>query len=401
MACVVFVEKGIQDVEVTEDAGLVATGESDYIFPNDYSSVDGGFTWTLLSNEPDTHGELNRDVRTPRGQYVLEGSDIVRVGLGGERVTVYSSAFLQQPGNIWVQENDTAHFSDLFSTELVLASEPLSIAYDPTTSNVVVAMGLQGVVVGTPEEQWRPAAVGPYTPTDFSFTGKSMRLLFNLPFWLASTSLTLSMLSLSLFLSQLRKNRLRICLGTFVSTLIGASALLFLGIRFNTNVVLLFVVFVVVLIILAVMLIALKPSSALSRSLTAALLGVPSVGLATGAIAAFSIEGGFLLVAIVSPVVYVLVALLLLVSGQDLVGYGTISRFLVATNGLVFLSFMVWLHSGIQTWIPFVLAVALTAGAAILYTAYLRSRNRPDDDPFIGGTPRPILRTTPPLPHSE
>ena len=235
MACVFFVEEGIQDVEVKEDAGLIAILESDFsesYYTQHYSSVDGGFTWALESNEPETNDELNRDVHTPRGQYVLEGSDIVRVGLKNERVTVYSSAYLQQPGNRWIQGNDTAHFSD-FLSERVLASEPLSIAHDPTTGNVVVAMGLQGAVVGTPDEQWQPTAVGPYTPTDFSFAGKSMRLLFNLPFWLASIALTLSMLGLSLFFSQLSKRRLRICLLTFTSTLVGAPVLLFLSIRFD------------------------------------------------------------------------------------------------------------------------------------------------------------------------
>ena len=169
MACVFFVEEGIQDVEVKEDAGLIAILESDFsesYYTQHYSSVDGGFTWALESNEPETNDELNRDVHTPRGQYVLEGSDIVRVGLKNERVTVYSSAYLQQPGNRWIQGNDTAHFSD-FLSERVLASEPLSIAHDPTTGNVVVAMGLQGAVVGTPDEQWQPTAVGPYTPHGF------------------------------------------------------------------------------------------------------------------------------------------------------------------------------------------------------------------------------------------
>ena len=370
-------------------------------------SVDGGLTWTLESNEPETQWRVQSCCRYSPGRYTLEGPDIVRTGSGNERLAVYSSAYLQQPGNRWVQWEDTAHFPNSLTSVRVLASEPLSIAHDPSTGNVVVAMGLQGVVVGTPDEQWQPAAVGPYTPTDFSFAGKSMRLLFNLPFWLASFALTLSMLGLSLFFSQLSKRRLRICLWTFVSTLIGASALLFLGIRFNqslyslTNVVLLFVASVVILIVLAVMLTALKPSTAVSRSITAAFLGVPSVGLATGAIAAFSITGGNWLVALVSPVVYVLVALLLVVSGEDLVGYGTISRFLVAANGLVFFSFMIWLHTGIPTWIAVAMAVTLTAGAAFIYSAYLRSKNRPDDQLFVDNRPELVLHADSAPPHSE
>ena len=409
MACVLSVERGIRYVDVTEEAGLIAILGSDFGEPyyTHYSSVDGGLTWTLESNEPQTYGEFNLVVDTPRGRYTLEDPDIVRTGSGNERLAVYSSAYLQQPGNRWFQGNDTAHFSNFISTERVLASEPLSIAHDPTTGNVVVAMGLQGVVVGTPDEQWQRAAVGPYTPTDFSFTGKSMRLLFNLPFWLASIALTLSMLGLSLFFSQLNRRRLRICLWTFVSTLIGASALLFLSIRFDQvpyflpYVSLFFVAFAVILIILAVILTALKPSTAVSRSITAAFLGVLCLGLASGAIVAFSIPDGNLITVVVSPVVYVLVGLLLVVSGEDLVGYGTISRFLAAANGLVFFSFMIWLHTGIQTWIAVAMAVTLTAGAAFIYTVYLRSKNRPDDQLFVDNRPELVLHADSAPPHSE
>ena len=408
VACFWVDEEGIQYVEYTEEAGLAAfqrmrdSTREDPIIVGQFGSIDGGLTWTPASNEPETIGEFNLDVDTPRGRYTLEGPDIVRTGSGSERVTVYSSAYLRQPGNTWIQWEETAQLG--YRT---LASEPLSIAHDPTTGNVVVAMGLQGVVVGRPDEQWQRATVGPYTPTDFSFTSKSVKLLTYLPFWLASIALTLSMLGLSLFFSQLSKRRFRISLFTFMSSLIGTSLLILMVIRFDeipflSYVLLFLVAFAVTLIILAVLLTAFKPSSALSRSITAALLGVPCSVLAIGAIVDFSIpEGGSLIVLIVSPVVYVLVGLLLVVSGEDLVGYGTSSRFLVATNGLVFLSFMVWLHTEIQTWIAVVLAVTLTAGAAFLYTIYLRSRNRPDDEPLVEKRPALALHADSPLPHSE
>lgn len=396
---------GTEHVEVTEEAGLIAFEdfEGDWYY---VSSPDGGLTWTSEFTEWETYLEPNLDVYTPRGQYILEGPDIVRVGPENERVTVYSTAYLQQPGNMWFQNEDTAQFG-----HRVLASEPRSIAHDPATGNVVAAMGLQGVVVGTPDEQWQRASVGPYTPTDFSFASKSTRLLFNLPFWLASIALTLSMLGLSLFFSQLSERRTRISLRIFISTLIGASILIFLAIQLNGQfpyfslfVVLFLVASPVILVIVAMILTGTEPSSALSRLITAALLGVPCLGLAVGAIVLFSLTGGSLiavslLAVIASLVVYVLVGLMLLVSGQDLVGYGTIPRFFAATNGLVLLTFMVWLHTGIQTWIAVALAVTLTAGAAIIYSVWLRSKNRPDDDQPIDRMPRdqwrPRLRSAP------
>lgn len=407
MGCIVSREKGIQYVEVTEEMELLVISEEiqfgSPIHPASYSSPDSGLTWTLEANEPETIPEFNLDVATPRGHYVLEGTEVVLIGPENERLTTYSSAYLQQPGNMWVQQEETTGFG----SNRVLASEPLSIAHDPTTGNVIAAMGLQGVIVGTPDGQWQRVAVGPYTPTDFSFVSKSEKFLTYLPFWLASIALTLSMLALSLFFSQLSKRRLRISLLTFISSLIGISMLIlvatgFIEIPYLFSYVLLFLlVFPVTLVILAVILTALKSSSALSRSITGALLGVPSVGLASGAILASGEPGGGLVIIIFCPIVYVLVGLLLLVSGQDLVGYGTVSRFLIATNGLVLLSFMVWLHSGIQTWVAVVVAVTLTAAATIVYTAYLRSRNKPDDDPFIDSRPGLTLRSDSAPPLSE
>ncbi len=398
MACDVSVEEGIKYVEFSEEAGLIAADQiySDSIQAGLYgelffASPDGGLTWTSGRGQPEATGEFNLVVDTARGRYTLEGSDIVRTNLSNERVTVYSSTHLQQPGNMWFQWEDTAKLGDRAP-----ALEPLSIAHDPTTGNVVATMGIQGVVVGTPDEQWRRVAVGPYTPTDFSFASKSMKLLTHLPFWLASIALTLSMLALSLVSSQLSKRRLLIFLLTLISSLLGISLLILMAIRvqsFSVSAFWILLAFVGTLIILAVMQTALKPSSNLPRLIAAALLWVPCVGLATVTILASSEPGGVLGVIIFSPIVYVLVGLMLLVSGQDLVGYGTISRFLVATNGLVLLSFMVWLHSGIETWAVTVLAVTLAAGAAFIYTAYLRSRNRPDDDPFVDGGPKLVLRT--------
>ena len=144
MACVFSVEREIRYVDVTEEAGLIAILESDFSGPyytQHYSSVDGGLTWTLESNEPQTYGEFNLVVDTPQGRYTLEGPDIVRTGSGNERLAVYSSAYLQQPGNRWVQWEDMAHFPSSLTSVRVLASEPLSIAHDPSTGNVVVAMG--------------------------------------------------------------------------------------------------------------------------------------------------------------------------------------------------------------------------------------------------------------------
>ena len=111
MACVFSVERGIR--RRRDGRGRIDRDSGERfqwtLLTQHYSSVDGGLTWTLESNEPQTYGEFNLVVDTPRGRYTLEGPDIVRTGSGNERLTVYSSAYLQQPGNRWVQWEDTAH----------------------------------------------------------------------------------------------------------------------------------------------------------------------------------------------------------------------------------------------------------------------------------------------------
>ena len=73
MACVFSVERGIRYVDVTEEAGLIAfqrvrdSSSVDPIIVGQFGSVDGGLTWTLESNEPQTYGEFNLVVDTPRG----------------------------------------------------------------------------------------------------------------------------------------------------------------------------------------------------------------------------------------------------------------------------------------------------------------------------------------------
>ena len=161
---------GITNVGVSPD-GTFYAGNS---WGGRYASHDGGLTWTVDST-------VNASAikwapwyaDAPRGRYEISGTRIMRVDADGRSEEVYSAAFLREAGNVWVQEDDSGG-----TRPKVIATKPLGIVYDPRSGNLLVAMGIQGVVVGTPDGLWERVAVGGYYPTDFSFTAKTRLITF-------------------------------------------------------------------------------------------------------------------------------------------------------------------------------------------------------------------------------
>ena len=166
-------ELGITSVGFNEDGTLAAfAGRSEY--PN--------------------VGE--QSVETPRGIYAIEGSDVVRT-IGGRKEVAYSAAYLRERGNMNLQTNATRHIQ-----EREITTRPYSIAYDHRTGNAVVAMGLQGIVVGTPDGRWTREAVGRYAPTDFSILHKLLFWRGDWVFWLIAVATALSFTALALALAE-------------------------------------------------------------------------------------------------------------------------------------------------------------------------------------------------------
>ena len=169
---------------------------------NCYASDDGRLSWKetrcLYDSEPGiASGPV---VETPRGRYEVTGSEIVRLR-GGLRETVYSAAYLGTEPNVWQQSRMTRA---LGLRELTTA--PQGILYDAQSSNLIVAMGLQGVVVGTPDDAWTRIAVGRYAPTDFSFGSKVNVLREGVFIWAAlALSLSFANLALTLALAYMEK----------------------------------------------------------------------------------------------------------------------------------------------------------------------------------------------------
>ena len=160
-----------------------------------YASTDGGWTWEF--KDIPTHGflwESTESVDTPRGTYYLEGADLVLNPQTGDREIVYSTANWTHDAHLWLQ-------GKLMDAEYLFVAEPYGIAYHEQSGNLILAVGVRGVVVGTPDGQWIPAGVGEYLPADFSPLAKTLTLLSDPAFWILMFLLALSFTLFTLALS--------------------------------------------------------------------------------------------------------------------------------------------------------------------------------------------------------
>ncbi len=164
----------------------------------DYFSTDGGFTWIPRPTSW-LAGTGSHEIETPRGRYILEGPNVLGVGPDGGREVVYSTEFFRDSSNRWMQAEDTGRLG-----EREIGSDPLTMVYDPESGNVIVALGLQGVVVGTADGKWTHAHVGRYEATDFSFGAKNRVFLSSAEFWTVVIVLSVSMAGAALALSRSR-----------------------------------------------------------------------------------------------------------------------------------------------------------------------------------------------------
>ena len=179
-----------------------------------YESADSGWTWILVGGQDEAKIEWGEEsAHTPQGTYRLDGSDIVLVDGLERSETVWSAAHLAEPANLWVQSQVTRHLDyRRLSTGPGHGAERLrAMVLDPHSGNVVVAMGIQGVLVGTEAGQWTSVAVGPYAPTDFSSLQKVKTLLSASDFLTAALSLPVSMTALALVVAQVgQRKRVRL-----------------------------------------------------------------------------------------------------------------------------------------------------------------------------------------------
>ena len=202
-ACETMTSYGVSRVGSTGDSLIAVTYASG---PADdssyYESADGGLTWTRpaqVSWESIEWGE--ETANTSYGIYRVYDSSIVFTPNHGRTETVYSSVFLKEPVNAWVQMQETRHLGHRqIATSLgpPIFSRTAAMTHDPHSGNVVVVMGLQGVLVGSPTGRWTPIAVGRYSPTDFSLLARVGTLFSAWDFWIVALSFPMAMACLSM-----------------------------------------------------------------------------------------------------------------------------------------------------------------------------------------------------------
>ena len=182
---------GVDTLGLADDGSILATvtgGDLDNPYRGrvyeSYISRDSGMSWALydmdaprdrspfLAEQPRISFHQSQSVDTPRGEYVIDEWGVARVGAGGRRELVYSTAYLSGDANKWLQERDTRNMR-----HRVLATRPRAILYHADSGNVIAAMGIQGAAVETPDGRWHKVAVGAYSPTDFSFSAKTRALV--------------------------------------------------------------------------------------------------------------------------------------------------------------------------------------------------------------------------------
>ena len=190
---------GITNVVAASDVVTAASQDLHSGYAS-YRSEDGGFTWTLAVGGPRI--EMISDdryawVKTPRGEYRIEGSNILLADSSGKSV-VYSAAHLRDSNNEWLQAKQVKR-----RPGWRLDFAPRAITYDPHSGNLIVAMGIQGAVVGTPDGQWVLVAVAHFIPIDsLSSIRKAGYLMSSYNFWVAAIVFPVSMIALAFFFAH-------------------------------------------------------------------------------------------------------------------------------------------------------------------------------------------------------
>ena len=168
--------KGVDMLVLTDDGAVIAAVSAgdrlgSATVRETHVSRDGGMSWSQYDGlMPDLR--MSQSVFTPRGVYVTDGLGVARISGYGHRELAYSTEHLRGDANQWLQERDTRNMR-----YRALAKHPRNIVYHADSGNVIAAMGIQGVAVETPDGRWHKIAVGPYAPTDFSFSAKTRALM--------------------------------------------------------------------------------------------------------------------------------------------------------------------------------------------------------------------------------
>ena len=191
--------------------GTMADGRLIANLADPHVSEDGGLTWTSLDIEITDSRAMAWGltwVETPRGMYAVEGQEIARM-TDGAREVVYSASHLNDAANRRFRQVVTRGPDDDCFLDCVGYDDPPvglnTLVYHEGSGNVVVAAGLQGVIVGDPEGGWTGVTVGSLAPIDFSLGSKLKTLFGNGTLWMAAIALSVSGVSGTLMILALAR----------------------------------------------------------------------------------------------------------------------------------------------------------------------------------------------------
>ena len=158
-------------------AALVVLKNCTFCGPVYYYSVDSGFTWTMFSDAESQIPETSKRLRETDYSgcvQTCEFQDPITKG-ARYRITVGKTLSRSMDGGVsWEKEvtvpdwdQMTRNYLDMNQlipkgAQISLVRGPFSALPDPGTGNLIVAMGLEGVLVRPKEGEWRWVKVGEF-----------------------------------------------------------------------------------------------------------------------------------------------------------------------------------------------------------------------------------------------
>ena len=182
-----------------------------------FVSLDGGLTWmphnrltwmpryrlaeTETAADANYADDSNDDPGAQRqplqGVYGIEGNHVV-FKHGDQKQRVFSGPVFIPAGDI-----NTIRLAVKNENIEAVYLAPQDLHVDESTGNVIVALGFQGVAVGTPDGEWRRIPVG-YPKVDLSLGGRMKLLLGSLDIVFVSVAVAVVAVTAALGLSGIR-----------------------------------------------------------------------------------------------------------------------------------------------------------------------------------------------------
>ena len=160
---------GITTLTQDETGSIFAKGHRDYEV---HGSDDGGFIWERVP--ADSTIDWQRTPNSgPEFTYNLQDETVI-LTIGESPTIEHHVVDLNQRASyrIFALAKDSTGGDFRRVTHL-----PQDVMYDVHSVNLIVAMGLQGVVVRTPDNRWRSIGVGQYEPIDFSLANRALLVM--------------------------------------------------------------------------------------------------------------------------------------------------------------------------------------------------------------------------------